>query len=694
MLSPSPDQELLKARGPVATTGVVIALVITRWRDLLAVLVPTLVPALAVRYAVAEEPITSRLAGGQAGWTTALLAVAWCLAVGAGVVVSAAALRGSAVTWRAALSRAARSMLTMVLAVLMIVVVVLLGAAVIVGCAARGPGPLIAIVPLVLLIGLVCRSALLIPQAVLHAGGVATVARQRLAANVSVLLGTAGLPLLVGLAPRLVWAITHDAYPVPGTLPLGVAIVAHLVEDCATVVAVALQAATLAVVYLQRHPGSGTLADLAKVDADLAVMRDGRDRPVGSRARGIAAAALVAVPALLAGGLAATGRGGPTVTAQDVNYGWDVEAVAWPAGSHPVIVTSSTVHWCRDDACEHTDFHDRNVGGTSPHNLAGIGPDRAVAMAAVHGRGGDDLVRTDGNDAVRMELCWQPGVCEQGVTKWHTGGTDGQPHLAAMPGRDGSVVVASAHVLDASADSQKPQQHRTRITLTRCNTVHCTDRHLTDFGTLELDLLARLDSGDATGLRFRQRDAVLQVRVDERDVPTVLVRDGAGGVGWIGTCDSPRCDRPTLHQVELAGFGRGPMTWLDDPRSGAASLLDGELAYGTGNAFRHVGLRTSGKPVTAGTLAATGTGVYALTMEEAPPIAGLSLRIDVAGSPSNGQQLMLWRCPVTGCDQPQRTPLWQIDNQFNALAMTVAVDGRVLIVFNDEQGIRAVVVTW
>lgn len=683
------------------TIGTAIALLATHWRRLLAVLLPVLVPILVADHLISGHSLTERRDADDIGlYSLLLFMLGWCVAIPAAVAVAAGALRGRPVRPAAALRLGVGSVPVALLSIALTAGAVWLGLVAVVapGDQLLGAGPsLIVVVPALCLIAVVVsRILLLVPQGVLGGGPVAVLGWARLPAAAAVFIGVVLAPFTLGWLAEVARDGLLAAYLPPAPADLVPAVAAAIVADVALVAVFALQAAALTAVYLQRHPGSAPVADLAAVDGHLDALRDGTAARPSRTVRSVALAALLAAPALVGGVLvvAQPAVGTPPRVHELDTFG-EIEQVFWPAGGHPVIVTDHSVQWCLDDDCAQTREHLREVQG-GWGTAAGVGTDGTVVLAGLGGRDVDELVVTDGDDAVRLERCVEPGACEQGITRWHTGGArrgdaeEQQSHLAAAAAADGSILVATARPVLV----EPGQAPRVELALTRCNTVDCTSRRFMPLGTASADLTApsRDLPGNWSPRWYTKQPPLVTVRLDARDVPTVFFRDPASDRTWIAACDTAACAKPTLTDV-YAGTRTDQVAFTPGPRPQAVVLGHGMVDFRTGDPDESHVVRLADDPGDPyeGVIEVTPTGVYALLLEPAPEPEGVRLVLD--DQPQERLRLSLWHCPDLRCDAPRKTPLRKLDGQLGAVALAVAEDGRALVTARDRSAQLVMVIT-
>ncbi|GIG02795.1 hypothetical protein [Catellatospora citrea] len=398
-------------------------------------------------------------------------------------------------------------------------------------------------------------------------------------------------------------------------------------------------------------------------------------RPWTGRAALAAALASLSLPALLGLGFAAADPwDGPHASRHGVSWSGEVLATAWPAGHHPVVVTDYGPHWCLDDECR--DVRSRSseplmLGAPMPATAITATGD--VVSAGIRGRE-NRAVKTNGDDAVQMQRCtapWapadsrpKPGTCEDGITHWHSGGKEGQSHLAVAAGPDGSVVVATARPLLPKADARP----RVQLAVTRCNTVHCNRRSLDVLGTVEVELSAWLPEGTVTAPGYAP---LLQLTLDPADRPTVLLRDPAGRRAWLATCPTAACDTPRVTEIGAPERATDQAVLL--PGGSTPRLVAG------GDAI------TFHAPVA---VAANGPGLYVLGTE-----SDLAAPVPLAPAEYGSGRLVLWHCPPGSVDRARRAALPLLSGELFQAALVTSGDGRVLVTYSDSGRRYAVLVT-
>lgn len=640
-------------------------------RALLVVIALTLVPALLLRELIGV------LAGGDAatvldgtllpapaesaGVAGKLLVLAgWIAAVAAGTIVAVGGLRERHVSPWAALRHTARRLPWLGLMLLLIVIAAL--GLLLFGGAALGvleQGSIVELLAAGLLVlvpalAVLATRLLVIPAAVLGDGTGSRLAHAHALASGRLLRTGASLLLGVVVLPLVAIAITE-------TVAMRLPAAAVPLEALGLAAAALLQSRVLADVYLRRRRADrpGPEAQLDEVDRRLAEL----SAPAAPSRAAVAWAVVSLLAPALVGGAVVAGDpfGNPRATRNDVSWSGEVLATAWPAGGHPIVVTSWGPHWCLDDACSSVASaasEPLTLGG--PYAATAVTADGTVVAAGIRGREMPGVIKTDGDDAVQLQRCsapWapadarpEPGTCEDGITRWHSGGEEDEAQLAVAAGADGAIVVATARPLLPGADGRA----RVQLAVTRCAGVHCTSRSLKVLATLPLSL----DQPDG---RFAPAP-LLRLTLDAQDRPTVLLRDPAGAIAHIATCTNPACNEVRRTTAPAPGDGAAPavtVTGADGtPRMIAVPSLGGS------------GLAPA--PLIAGDTR------YGLDVEQVPAGAG-----SLAGRPA-GRRLVLWQCPPGGTGAGRRTVLAPIELELRQAGLSVAADGRVSVTYGDN----------
>jgi hypothetical protein len=301
-----------------------------------------------------------------------------------------------------------------------------------------------------------------------------------------------------------------------------------------------------------------------------------------------------------------------------------------------------------------------------------ITADGDVVSAGIRGRE-SPAVKTDGDDAVQMQRCtapWgpatarpKPGSCEDGITRWHSGGNEGQAYLAVAAGPDGSVVVATARPLQVRSGARP----RTQLAVTRCNTVHCNRRSLDVLGTVEVELGAWLPEGTVTAPAYAP---LLQLTLDASDRPTVLLRDPAGRRAWLAVCPTAACDTTRITEIGAPERATDQAVLLlgSTPRlvaGGDAITFHAPVAIGAG-----------------------GPGLYVLGTE-----SDLAASVPLAPAEYGTGRLVLWHCPPGSADRARRVALPLLTGELFHVALVTSGDGKVLVTYSDSGHRYAVLVT-
>ncbi len=590
-----------------------------------------------------------------------LVVLGWIVAFAAGTVVAAGGLRGRHVSPWAALRVAVRRLPWLALMLLLIMIaaqgLLLAGGAALSMIGERASVIEFAAMLLLVLVPaltVLATRLLVIPATVLGDG-----AGNRLAhahALASGRLVRTGASLLLG-----VWVLPLVAIALAETIAPRVPIAAVPLEALGLAAAALLVSRTLADVYLMRRragrPGPEvSLDEVGRRLTELSV-------PAAPRRAAVAGAvALLLSPALV--GSAVVGGdpcGSPRATRNEVSWSGEVLATAWPEGGHPVVVTSWGPHWCLDDACAAVVSQSSEplmLGG--PYGATAVTADGTVVAAGIRGREMPGVIKTDGDDAVQLQRCsapWAPadsqpapGTCEDGITRWHSGGEEDEAQLAVAAGADGAIVVATARPLLPGSDGKA----RVQLAVTRCATVHCATRTLKVLATLPLSL-------DRPDGRFAPAP-LLRLTLDAQDRPTVLLRDPAGTTAHVAACADADCDGVRV-------------TTAAAPADGATAAVAVTGADGT--------------PHLAAVPSPGGSGVGPVALVTGNTLYGLDVEPVTAGVGSltgrrPGQRLVLWQCPPGATGAGRRTVLAPIELEPRQAGIAVAPDGRVLVTYADD----------
>ncbi|MFC7763778.1 hypothetical protein ACFQY4_41470 [Catellatospora bangladeshensis] len=641
-------------------------------RALLVVIAVALAPALLLRELIGvftagagSTVLDGSLLPGPAesagGAGKLLVAVGWIVAFAAGTIVAAGGLRGRPVSPWAALRVAVRR-LPWLLVMLLLIAIAAQGL-MLFGSAALGPVgerasvfEFAAVLLLVLLpvLAVLATRLLVIPAIVLGDGAGNRLAHAHALASGRLVRTGASLLLGVVVLPLLATALTE-------TIAMRLPVAAVPLEALGLAAAALLQSRTLADVYLRRRPAgqAGPEVSLDEVDRRLAEL----SAPAAPRPAAVAGAVALLLAPMLAGGAVVVGDpfGGPRATRTDVSWSGEVLATAWPQGGHPVVVTTFGPHWCLDDACGSVVSQSSDplaLGG--PYAATAVTADGTVVAAGIRGREMPGVIKTDGDDAVQLQRCsapWapadakpQPGTCEDGITRWHSGGDEDEAQLAVAAGADGAIVVATARPLLPAADGKA----RVQLAVTRCTTVHCTARSLKVLATLPLSL-------DLPDGRFAPAP-LLRLTLDAQDRPTVLLRDPAGTTAHVAGCVHADCAEVRLSTTTAPADGAAPAVAVTGA-DGMPRLAEVPPPGVTG-----------ADPVAL----VAGNTLYGLGVEPVPADAG-----SLTGS-LPGRRLVLWQCPPGGTGTGRRTVLAPIELEPRQAGLTVAADGRVFVTYADD----------
>lgn len=511
-------EQALLPRGVLASAAIAVRVAWARRRPLFVVVACALSPLLAVDAvarvvasggdaAIVADELVHPLSGGEPTILVPVLVfLAWCVALGAAVVVAGAGLLGVEPVAGGALRSAARALpTTMFLPVFMAfgffwslvsgaaLWVILVGAGALLLVHAIGgedswvflllAAALAFVGVIVPLARALARWALVVPAAVLSGlHGRAAFARARElvrqdepAARGDERPGEAepartarspdqwaddrvrmlllpGLLMLVGV---LMWvgesrARTADAW-------------SSGLVDATLVAIVMLQAATLVLVFLRRRRDG----DEARA-VDLDAVRARLPAPAGRSRWGWLAAALVLLPlptAVAEATVAVNPYGVPRWTLAESNLDGGVRTAAWPAGQHPIVVTDAHVVDCLDDGCGR---QARWGSSVVPVSVVTVSADGTVVIAGVSRPEG-------GRDVVRLDRCTRAGDCTRAEVDWPSDPAGGQPLVAAAATGSGALLVAAA---------RRGAGPQTELTLTSCAEWTCVHPRVTVLGTV------------------------------------------------------------------------------------------------------------------------------------------------------------------------------------------------------------------
>ncbi|WP_433833383.1 hypothetical protein ACQP2E_18730 [Actinoplanes sp. CA-015351] len=649
---------------------------LTSARQLLTVLLPilaaalltlTLLDVLAGRVSDAETIIVNgMLELPEAGWwRLPVIAAFWLVALSAATLVAIGDERGYAVRPHRAILAALRHF--PVVAAGFVAIVGLTGLALWMVSGIGSGYFSLALVLAVLLTGALTAGRLLIGIAAHQLGG------SDWALTRGRVVPTAGAFLLGGIVIPLLVSSLGDGL-------VGRTWAAWITGVIASLLVVAVQAGTLAYVYLLQRPASPSLlpsaslslsqggsVDLAAVDARLA---DYSDPDPGSPSRLLtwAGVAAVVLAVLAPGGVAlANPFGAPVLRTNDHSTSGPV-AVAWPTGQHPVIATMSGAWFCETDLCDR--FVDQNGGPSmwSGRGAAGISADGNTVVKATLSGGLDN-----GGPFIHYARCTRSGCPEAYIPVRRSAREKfewAQLGAAVAPDQALWFVLAAA------------QDKTFRISFIRCPQIGCKTPQRYDGGTVE-----RLPADDATD------DSQIQLTVGADGRPLATVRTGSEASQV--TCEPVTCAKPRSAQI-----------WVGDPGSvWAAPATLGGLALSYEQGMLRVGeniLNAVGGPQAPETGAVVARdGVYYATAAEKTTKPGFHVTIggpgadsvsafdssfdsgaeDQAGVADYWQQV-LWRCSELACT---RQPLDTFGFAYSEHeVMAASDDGRVLIVRQDR----------
>lgn len=642
-----------EARGLIGNAVTGYQLAWAHRRRLLAVLPPVLAPTLVglllldlflgpERMVLLNGGPTVHDDGGVLSWAKAGLAAAsWLLALTAGTLTVTGAVRDRTVRPRSAILAACRRLPMLAVGLCAVAGAGFLAIWTVTGLAGAAGGPLgvavvfaavtaVALIAARMVVGVVSRQL---------GGSAWELTRGRVAS-------TAGACLLGGLMVPLLLAYVRDQIRSAVSWPvLTVAIDAVLVT-----VVVAAQAGILAQVYLMRRddtlPSTVQSADLDLVDARLAALAGGPPRS------GRSGVAMLAVPVLLWAAVAVFNPyHAPSVLSHDDGPAGGATAVAWPAGQHPVIVTTTGARFCDNDLCDRYVARNGGPAVMDGRGTAGVGPDGTVVRAAV--TGGEQ----NGGPFIHFARCTRMG-CRQGWLPVRASAKEpfGRPELAAASAPDGAVWF----VVATPSSDDRPGKATYRVSFIRCTDTDCRQPQRHQMGSLE----RTPDDGYAA-----ERRARLSLGPDGRPLATF----------WIGwtlqqiTCKPVTCSAPERSWV-IAGPPDARWAAPAGLGEGAVSLRPGQLKIGD----RWVPLEGTEVASQSGALAVTGSRVYATAAMSTTRPSGIHVSV---GTPPEDWQQVLWSCEGLRC---RRYPLDVIRRPPGPELLAVGADGRVLLV-GDER---------
>jgi hypothetical protein len=628
-------------------------------RQVLPVLAVVLAPMLVVTLALSVFPHRDELAivdgglvvgddgSGPASNTPAWFALAvtlvcWAVALAAGTITAVGALRGIPVGAVAALGMVVRRSPTLAVGLCLTIAGAVVGTWVAGGVTGSVGGVVGLVLGFAILTALAVVAARLLLGVVLSplGGSGWELTRHRV-------LSTAGSFVVGGVVLPLLTAVARDRVRAAGAWPVLVEVV-----DAALLLGVlAVQSGILAHVYLMprgevdpfvtRHQ----TVDLAVVDARLGVAAG---RP--SRWAWVPVAAM-GVPVLLSVGVAVVNPYGvPSVRSHGGGPFGGALAVGWPAGQHPVIVSSEGAWFCDDDACTGRTAHPGGVTVMQGWGTAGIGPDGTVVTAVVTGD------EPSGGPFVQVGRCTRADGCRKGWMPVRASAREpfGWPELAVSAAPDGAVWFAMA----MPSVEERPGKATFAVTLVRCSDVRCArpQRHR----VATVDRVA--DDGVPNGERVR-----LSIGMDGRPVATVR----RGGSAFVVSCAPVTCA-----DVRSAEAPSGPsgVPWSAPGGVGGPVVVLDRGRLSVGGRFVELGRDVEQQ---AGAVAVAGGRVYATTQESA--VAPPGFRVTVGPRPEYRRRI-LWRCDLADCRDPVRMPLDVVSESGGPELAAVGADGRVLLV--------------
>ncbi|HLL66978.1 MAG TPA: hypothetical protein VK453_14925 [Micromonosporaceae bacterium] len=656
-MSPSPRH----SQGLIgnAVAGYLLALV--HWRQLLAVLLPVLTPAVLglvlLDLLVGRDnmvmmdyvPLVRDDGGKVLAWARlGLVPACWMLALSATAVAVTGAERGHAVRPVKAIRAAVRHFPVFAIGMCTVVVATVLMLWVVAAVAATmGSG----VVGLILILGTLAVAAVVSARML-----VGVISHQLGGSDWRLTRGrvtsTAGAFLLGGVVVPLF--LVYLGVRVLVDIPLSGAI--RAMGAVLPVGLIAAQAGILAHVYLlqrdvSQSPGQES-TDLSAIDAPLA---DLSGEPPRRRWLAVAVAAMIAALLASPGVEAANPFGAPTVRSHEDTLA-GASAVAWPAGQHPTIATTGGARFCDNDVCDR--YTARNGGPVVMDGVgtAGISADGATVLkAAVTGS------QERGGPFLHYARCTRDG-CPEAWLPVRASAEEpfGWPEIAVAVGPDDAIWFAVAM---PSADNE-PGKATYRITFVRCADLGCARPQRHEMGTVW-----RMP-GDGSADRHRVR---LSIGTAGQPVATVRTGLSASRV----TCEPVSCTNPTTTHL-LVGQAGTAWTTVPAPTGPVVAFQPGELRIGE----RMVPLKASQIASGSGALAATTSRVYA-TAAEATNYPGLRIRIGPQRNPRQPEYLqqVLWRCDGSRC---RRHVLDAFETTAGNEMLAVSADDRVLIVRQDR----------
>ncbi|MBL7258548.1 hypothetical protein [Paractinoplanes lichenicola] len=408
-------------------------------------------------------------------------------------------------------------------------------------------------------------------------------------------------------------------------------------------------------------PGSETVLLIVALVAQIGLAARPHSRGAGTSGAKDAAAArarrprlwpaitVFAVAVALAAGVLLTNPYDAPVVRTNSAGSSGARAVAWPAGRHPVIVTTSEVWFCDDDLCQNS----TDVSGGPPtvegYGSATIGADGTVVKTAL--TGGPDK----GGPFVHYARCVREGCQEAWIPVRASGrerlDVEGRTEVAGAPAPDGALWLFVATPITGG------QHGRYRFSMIRCADVACAAPQRHQVGVLD----RTPEDGYPDGRRAR-----LTIGTDGRP----------DGSFWIGhsvyrySCEPVTCAAPKQSAVD-SGPSDAAWTVAGDRtvfvRGG--ELFDGHTSTPVGG--------SGNSKLAAAAVAGPDVYVAAAVPTEA---AGSGFRITY-GEPVQHWRQTVWRCRNQECAS---TPLDSYDNQEREQLLAVSADGRVLVVRDDH----------
>jgi hypothetical protein len=357
--------------------------------------------------------------------------------------------------------------------------------------------------------------------------------------------------------------------------------------------------------------------------------------------------------------------GAPVVRTHRSSTG-GAEAIAWPAGQHPVIVTWADVRFCDTDLCDRYTSQSGGPAVWDGYGTAGIGPDGTVVKASISSGG------QNGGPFAHYARCTRDGCPEAWLpvradAREEYDAEGGHVELAVNAAPDGSLWFFVAMPIPAAGkkagtESDTEPNGRYRLKLIRCPDPTCKTPEYHDAGTID----RTPGDGYQDGRRAR-----LSLSPDGRPLASLWI-------GW--SVEQVTCDPATCGNLRRVHAEAGPPSavWATPAVAGrpVASLEGGLLRSGGGETFQFS--QTSG---TAGAVVTDGDLVYltGAVPAERPP-GNLTFRITL-GTPPEYRRQTLWRCAGGDC---HGTPLDVYEGPAQRQMLVPGPDGRVLIVRADR----------